>query len=67
VPEYLAPGVYIEEVSTGPHPIQGVSTARKVAVVVVGFAITVATARLIQRRWLRGIDPRARRWPGRPY
>ena len=26
MPEYLSPGVYIEEVSTGPVPIQGVST-----------------------------------------
>jgi uncharacterized protein len=27
VPEYLSPGVYIEEVSTGPRPIEGVGTA----------------------------------------
>jgi uncharacterized protein len=27
MPEYLAPGVYIEEVSTGPRPIEGVSTS----------------------------------------
>ena len=31
MPEYLAPGVYVEEVSTGPKPIEGVSTS------VVGF------------------------------
>lgn len=27
MPEYLAPGVYIEEVNTGPRPIEGVSTS----------------------------------------
>jgi phage tail sheath protein FI len=27
MPEYLAPGVYVEEVSTGPVPIEGVSTS----------------------------------------
>ncbi len=27
MPEYLAPGVYIEEIQTGPRPIEGVSTS----------------------------------------
>src|SRR5687767_2544698 len=27
MPEYLAPGVYTEEISTGPVPIEGVSTS----------------------------------------
>jgi phage tail sheath protein FI len=27
MPEYLAPGVYVEEVSVGPRPIEGVSTS----------------------------------------
>ena len=27
MPEYLSPGVYIEELSTGPKPIEGVSTS----------------------------------------
>ena len=27
MPEYLAPGVYIEEIETGPRPIEGVSTS----------------------------------------
>ena len=27
MPEYLSPGVYIEEISTGPRPIEGVSTS----------------------------------------
>ena len=27
MPEYLSPGVYVEEISTGPRPIEGVSTS----------------------------------------
>jgi phage tail sheath protein FI len=27
MPQYFSPGVYIEEIETGPHPIQGVSTS----------------------------------------
>ena len=27
MPEYLSPGVYVEEVSTGSKPIEGVSTS----------------------------------------
>src|SRR3954471_5249058 len=27
MPQYLSPGVYIEELDVGPHPIQGVSTS----------------------------------------
>jgi len=27
MPEYLAPGVYVEEISTGPRPIEGVGTS----------------------------------------
>lgn len=27
MPQYLAPGVYVEEVDAGPVPIQGVSTS----------------------------------------
>ena len=27
MPEYLSPGVYVEEISTGPVPIEGVSTS----------------------------------------
>jgi phage tail sheath protein FI len=32
MPEYLAPGVYVEEVDTGPKPIEGVSTSTTGAV-----------------------------------
>ena len=35
MPEYLSPGVYIEEVNTGPRPIEGVGTA---CAAFVGFA-----------------------------
>jgi len=35
MPEYLSPGVYIEEVNTGPRPIEGVGTA---LAAFVGFA-----------------------------
>src|ERR671934_471285 len=35
MPEYLSPGVYIEEVDTGPRPIEGVGTAMAAFV---GFA-----------------------------
>jgi len=34
MPEYLSPGVYVEEVDTGPKPIEGVGTA---TAVLVGF------------------------------
>jgi uncharacterized protein len=32
MPEYLSPGVYVEEIDTGPKPIQGVSTSTAVFV-----------------------------------
>ena len=35
MPEYLSPGVYIEEVNSGPRPIEGVGTA---TAAFVGFA-----------------------------
>src|SRR5215813_9886518 len=35
MPEYLSPGVYIEEINTGPRPIEGVGTAMAAFV---GFA-----------------------------
>src|SRR3712207_5649089 len=35
MPEYLAPGVYIEEVDTGPRPIEGIGTS---TAAFVGFA-----------------------------
>ena len=28
MPEYLSPGVYVEEVDRGPKPIEGVGTAK---------------------------------------
>lgn len=38
MPEYLSPGVYIEEVNTGPRPIEGVGTAVAAFVGVAPFA-----------------------------
>ena len=35
MPEYLSPGVYIQEVDSGPRPIEGVGTA---TAAFVGFA-----------------------------
>src|SRR3954468_5782609 len=32
MPEYLAPGVYVEEIDAGPKPIEGVSTSTAGAV-----------------------------------
>src|SRR5215210_3832899 len=32
MPEYLTPGVYVEEIETGPKPIEGVSTSTAGAV-----------------------------------
>ncbi len=33
MPQYFSPGVYVEEVDSGPRPIQGVSTSVTGAVV----------------------------------
>jgi uncharacterized protein len=57
MPEYLAPGVYVEEISTGPKPIEGVSTS------VAGFLgptergpedIRYITSWLAYQRWYGG-------------
>ena len=32
MPEYLSPGVYVEEIDAGPKPIEGVSTSTAGAV-----------------------------------
>lgn len=57
MPEYLSPGVYVEEVSTGPKPIEGVSTS------VAGFVgptergpedIQYLTSWLAYQRWYGG-------------
>jgi phage tail sheath protein FI len=61
MPEYLAPGVYIEELSTGPVPIEGVSTSTA------GFVgqtergpvqPTLVTSFVEYQRWFGGfLDP----------
>ena len=40
MPEYLSPGVYVEEVDAGPQPIEGVSTSITGAVGVTVFGPT---------------------------
>src|SRR5215210_6609951 len=61
MPEYLAPGVYTEEISTGPVPIEGVSTSTA------GFvgltergptAVRLVTSMRDYQRWYGGmLDP----------
>src|SRR4051812_22138204 len=57
MPEYLSPGVYVEEISSGPKPIEGVSTS------VAGFVgptergpedIQYITSWLSYQRWFGG-------------
>lgn len=61
MPEYLAPGVYVEEISTGPVPIEGVSTS---TVGFVGRTVRgpteprLVTSWLDFQRWYGGlVDP----------
>ena len=44
MPEYLSPGVYIEEVNYGPGAIQGVGTSMPVFI---GFTEKAESARMI--------------------
>ncbi|MCB9102406.1 MAG: hypothetical protein H6632_22910, partial [Anaerolineales bacterium] len=46
MPEYLAPGVYVEEVDRGPKPIEGVGTALPVFI---GFTEKAEYSRMINR------------------
>src|SRR5689334_10522498 len=63
MPEYLSPGVYLEEIDTGAKPIEGVSTS---TAAMVGMAergplnrpILVTSAGEFER-WFGGILPRA--------
>jgi phage tail sheath protein FI len=47
MPEYLSPGVYVEEVDAGPKPIEGVSTSVTGAVGVTAFGPTTGKPLLI--------------------
>jgi Bacteriophage tail sheath protein len=47
MPEYLSPGVYVEEVDAGPKPIQGVSTSTAGAVGVTARGPTDGKPRLV--------------------
>lgn len=56
MPEYLSPGVYIEELTTGPRPIEGVSTSTT--------AILGATERGPEFPWLVSSWLEFQRWYG---
>lgn len=47
MPEYLSPGVYVEEVDAGPKPIEGVSTSTVGAVGVTAFGPTSGKPELV--------------------
>jgi phage tail sheath protein FI len=47
MPEYLSPGVYVEEVDTGSKPIEGVSTSTVGMVGVAGKGIVKGLPRLV--------------------
>lgn len=47
MPEYLSPGVYVEEVDAGPKPIEGVSTSTAGAVGVTLFGPTAGKPELV--------------------
>ena len=49
MPEYLSPGVYVEEVDRGPKPIEGVGTAMAAFV---GFTEKAEIAREIDGEWI---------------
>ena len=49
MPEYLSPGVYVEEVDRGPKPIEGVGTAMAAFV---GFSEKAELAREIDGEWI---------------
>lgn len=60
MPEYLAPGVYTEEISTGPVPIEGVSTSTAGFVGPTRRGPThprLVTSWLEFRRWYGGLAP----------
>jgi phage tail sheath protein FI len=64
MPEYLSPGVYVEEVQTGPRPIEGVSTS---TAAIIGptergpLAPRMVTSWLEYQRWYGGFLPDAQR------
>src|SRR3954449_5779367 len=47
MPEYLAPGVYVEEIDSGPKPIEGVSTSTAGFVGVAQMGPTTGLPRLV--------------------
>ena len=55
MPEYLAPGVYVEEIDTGSKPIEGVSTSTSgmIGVTVFGLLLTPVFYVLVRKLALR--------------
>jgi phage tail sheath protein FI len=55
MPEYLSPGVYVEEVDTGPRPIQWVGTStvgrvlRHLPKLATGIAIGIVVGLILKR------------------
>src|SRR6185503_13542136 len=47
MPEYLSPGVYVEEIDAGPKPIEGVSTSTTGAVGVTALSPTSGKPELV--------------------
>ena len=47
MPEYLSPGVYVEEIDAGPKPIEGVSTSTAGAVGVTAMGPTSGKPELV--------------------
>src|SRR5438045_4268525 len=47
MPEYLSPGVYVEEIDAGPKPIEGVSTSTAGAVGVTALGPTSGKPELV--------------------
>src|SRR5687768_4095637 len=47
MPEYLSPGVYVEEIDAGPKPIEGVSTSTAGAVGVTALGPTAGKPELV--------------------
>src|SRR5215813_7482099 len=47
MPEYLSPGVYVEEIDVGPKPIEGVSTSTTGAVGVTAYGPTSGKPELV--------------------
>ena len=69
MPEYLSPGVYVEEVATGPRPIEGVSTSTAGFVGLTERGPTqprLVTSWPQYQPWFEGFAGKAFRWQDAP-